>query len=347
VAFLQRDPSKRTTAAGASPIMPSMAFDPSLLRRHFPDGVAAAAQLVATGIPERTVYDRCRPGGPWQLVLPGVVLLFTGTPTRDQLVLAAQLLCGPRSVVTGLEACRRHGLRRGPGRVEHGREDARGEVHLLVPHDRQIRSVGYVHAERTRRLPDPLVRRRLRLAPIARACMDAARRLRIPGDVTELLADPVQRGLCTVESLVTELGLASRRGTAVPRRVLSDIGLGVRSAAERAAKQLWPRTGLPSPWWNAALHGPDGRLLAVVDCWLDDVAMAWEIESTEWHLSPADHDRTVHRAALLVAAGVAYTATKPRRLTSDADGVVEILRATYARAAARPRPPLTAVPHVN
>ena len=39
--------------------------------------------------------------------------------------------------------------------------------------------------------------------------------------------------------------------------------------------------------------------------------MAWEIESTEWHLSPFDHTRTVERAAAFVAAGVIYTATLP------------------------------------
>ncbi len=48
--------------------------------------------------------------------------------------------------------------------------------------------------------------------------------------------------------------------------------------------------------------------LGIADCWLDDVAMVWEIESTEWHLSPEDHDRTVERAAAFTAAGAIYTA---------------------------------------
>ncbi len=67
-------------------------------------------------VPERTVYRRCLEGGPWQRVLPGIVMLFTGHPTVDQLVHAALLLCGPDAMVTGMEACRRHGLRRGPAR---------------------------------------------------------------------------------------------------------------------------------------------------------------------------------------------------------------------------------------
>ncbi len=156
--------------------------------------------------------------------------------------------------------------------------------------------------------------------------------------MAELVSDVIQRGLGTVSALGIELETGSRRGTAVPRRVLRSVGLGVRSAAELAAKELWRGTGLPEPWWNARVHDADGEFLGVVDCWSDDVAMAWEIESTEWHLSPADHDRTVERAARFVAAGVVYTASKPKKITTERASVIRTLRATYAHAAARPRP---------
>jgi hypothetical protein len=65
------------------------------LREAFPNGVAAVRDLVTYGIPERTAYERCLEGGPWQRVLPGIVLLFTGRPTIDQLTYAALLLGGP------------------------------------------------------------------------------------------------------------------------------------------------------------------------------------------------------------------------------------------------------------
>ena len=70
--------------------------------------------------------------------------------------------------------------------------------------------------------------------------------------------------------------------------------------------------------------------------------MAWEIESSEWHLSPADHDRTVERAAMLTATGIVYTASKPKRVLTDRAGVVQMLRATYEQAGNRPRPNLLA-----
>jgi hypothetical protein len=315
----------------------------SRLRVAFPHGVATAKQLVAAGVPERTVYHRCLDGGPWQSPLPGVVMLFTGQPTREQSVLAAVLLGGPAAMVTGVEACRRHGLRRGPARLGSERETV-DEVHLLVPAGRQLRSVGYVHVERTTSLPDPVLRSGVPLAPLARACVDGARRLRREGEIAELLSDAVQNHGCAVSELNWELETGSRRHTAIPRRVLRSVAEGARSAAEVDAQRLWRSTGLPEAMWNVPIYSEHGLFLGVADCWVDDVAMVWETESTEWHLSPQDHDRTVERAARFTAAGVVYTASKPKKIRTQRAEVIRTLRATYAQATARPRPPVRAVP---
>lgn len=305
------------------------------VRAAFPAGVASVRQLVALGFSERTIYKRCLDGGPWQRILPGVILLCTGTATRDQEVRAALLLCGEGAAVTGLEACRRHDMRRGPTRKRTDRT-----VQVLIPHRRQRRSVGYVEVERTHRMPHIVVRDGIPLAALPRACMDAARRSRSAGDITELLAEPVQRGLCTIQALTAELEEGSRRGTAMPRAALAAVGGGVRSAAERAASRVWAAAGLPEPMWNCPVHTADGQLLGVADCWLDDVAMVWEVESTEWHLSPADHDRTVERAARFTASGAVYLASKPSKIFREPREVMEILRAAYQQARSRPRPPL-------
>lgn len=71
--------------------------------------------------------------------------------------------------------------------------------------------------------------------------------------------------------------------------------------------------------------------------------MAWEIESSEWHMSPEDHDYTVERAATFVAAGVVYVASKPKKIVRSGPEVLAMLRATYAQAAARPRPAVRAI----
>jgi len=202
---------------------------------------------VEFGFSERTVYRRCLDGGPWQRILPGVILLFTGRPTRTQQVHAALLLCGPDAVVTGLEACRRHGVRRGPARpvVDSGEY---AEVQVLIPDDRQVRSVGFVHVTRTKRMPGGPTRDGVPLAPVPRACTDAVRRLRSRGEIAEVFSDAVQRGLCTISSLAEELDSGSRRGIAAPTAVLRELRAGVRSAAELAAKrQASPRLGRSTP----------------------------------------------------------------------------------------------------
>lgn len=298
------------------------------------DDVITARELVALGVPESTVYERCRPGGPWQLLLPAVVLLSSGRPTADQLVVAGLRYAGDDAMVTGLEACRRLGIRRGPEPAQH--------LHLLVPHDRQPQSRGFVVVERTRRMPRPIRRRGFPLAPVARAAVDAARRIRSAREITELLADGVQRGLCTVGELATEVDAAQRQGTAVPRRILRDVSAGARSAAERDAQAVWRRSGLPEPWWNARIFGPDGTLLGIADGWWDDVGLAWEINSFAWHLSPEDYAREQQKAARFTAAGVSQLPTLPTRLRQDQAAVIGEMRNAYTHAAARGRPDVRA-----
>ncbi len=299
-------------------------------------GVITARRLVRLGVPETTVYARCRDGGPWQRLLPGIVLLHNGPATEQQRVVAALLHGGPEAQLTGLEACRRHGVRRGPG--------TDGTLHLLNPHVRQVRNSGFVVVERTLRLPEPVLRGGIPLTPLPRAVLDATRRIRSERDVTELVADAVQRGLCTVAQLGAELAEGGRRGSATPRRVLLAVGAGARSAAERDAQIVWRRTGLPEPWWNTALYDAAGGLLGIADAWWDDAALAWEINSYEWHLRPADYAREQAKSARMAAAGVPVLPTLPSRLRNDRAAVAAELRSAHAHAAVRPRPRVRAVP---
>ncbi len=180
------------------------------------------------------------------------------------------------------------------------------------------------------------------LAPVPRAVIDAARRLRDAREITELIADPVQRGLCTVAHLGIELAECGRRGSATPRRILREVGAGIRSAAEADARRLWRRSGLPEPWWNTPVHDLSGRFLGTADAWFDEVALAWEINSLAWHLNPIDYEREQERTARFVAAGVPVLPTQPARMHSDGRAVLDELCAAYMHAASRPRPPVLA-----
>ncbi|MFC5098674.1 hypothetical protein [Amycolatopsis plumensis] len=295
-------------------------------------GVITVTQLEALGVPQETSYRRCLPGRPWQRLLPGVVLLRTGEPTRRQLLEGALLHCGDNAIITGMESCRRQGLRREAGTDE--------PVHLLLPAHLKTTSCGYVLVERTTRMPVPVHRDGLPLAPAPRAVLDECRRLREHPPIRALLAEAVQQlGLDPAE-LSAELETGSRRGTAVPRAVLREIARGARSAAEGLAMGLWRRTGLPEPVWNFEVHDEHGRYIATPDAWCDEVAFAWEIDSYEFHFGQPGYAATLARNNRYAAAGIVLVQTVPSRLRSEPRAVVAELVSAYRTAATRPRPPV-------
>lgn len=307
----------------------SGAPDAAALAESHGAAVVRVADLERLGLQRSTIARRCGPGGPWQRLMPGVVLLRTGPPTRDDRRRAAILHAGAGAVLTGADAMALHGLRRMPA--------PSGPVHLLVPHSRRCGASGRVLAERTHRLPVP-VPGRWPLAPPERALLDYARRSTCRSEVRAAVAEVVQRGLAAPAALVAELRAGSGRGTALPRAVLEEIGAGVRSAAEADARELLERSALPPPRWNHRVVDAGGRLLAVPDAWWEEVAMAWEIDSVEYHLSPADYARTVERRSALAAQGVVVVQTLPSAIRARGPAVLAELGSAYAAAARRPRP---------
>ncbi len=290
------------------------------------------AHLEHLGVPQRTSYRRCRPGRPWQRLLPGVVLLRTGEPTRRQLIEGALLYCGDQAVITGLESCRLQGLRRSavPGEL----------LHLLLPAHLKTTSSGYVVVERTTRMPDPVRIDGLPLAPATRSVLDECRRLTELASVRALLAEAVQQLKIAPADLSTELENGSTRGSALPRAALQEVARGARSVAEAEAMALLRRTGLPDPVWNFTLRDDLGHYVATPDAWWDEVALAWEIDSYEFHFGQPGYAATLARNNRYAAAGVAVVQTVPSQLRIEPHTVVAQLVSAYRMAAARPRPPV-------
>ncbi len=299
----------------------------------FPDAVATWTDLVRLGVNPELPSHKCQPGGGWTRLLTGVYLLTGGSPTRRQMIRAALLRAGPGAALTGVEAARRHGVRRLP---------ADDSVHVLVPNGRALASQSFMVVERTRRPWRTETVDGLPLVNVERALVDAARRDQRLDVVRAMLADGVQCGLCTVASLTREVVVRRLRGTAVVRTVLTEVGDGVRSAAEAWARALVHRSGLPTPAWNVALRTADGRGLGVVDAWWDDVGLAWEIDSLEFHLAPEAYARTMRKHSALAAAGVLVVHTVPSQLQRDTAAVLRDLTAAHASAATHPRPRVTA-----
>ncbi len=281
-------------------------------------------------MPSKTIYSRCLPGGPWQRLLPGIVLLHDQKPTPSELITAAHLYAGADALLTGTEACRLHGLR--PSALP----DAEG-LHLLIPHDRKIRSVGFVTTERTVRLPPPSNRDGVPLTPLIRATTDAVRRLTDPLVSEELLIEAIQQGRCHPKALLWELDHGTQRGTAVPRRLLTEW-VDIRSMAESRAKLLGRGLTTPPSHWNAELFGSAGRYLGRPDAWWDDVGLAWEIDSFDFHFRRAGYQRTVDRNTRYATSGIIVVQTLPSQLLDAPNAVIADLETAWRIAAARPRP---------
>ena len=161
----------------------------------------------------------------------------------------------------------------------------------------------------------------------------------------DVVVNIVQRGRCSPAELNAELAGGSGRGTRLPREVLLEVSDGVRSVAEADARAIAQRSGLPAPLWNAKLYDRCGRFIAMPDAWFDDVGMAWEIDSREFHLSPTDCERTLERRSAMMAEGIVVLHTLPKKLTHRTDATDE-LRRTYATAARSPRPQVAAIPEM-
>ncbi len=294
------------------------------LYRHSRGGVITVARLVELGVPSRTCYRRCKPGMPWRRLLPGVLLLNSGEPTRRQLVDAALLYGGPDAVVTGAASCRRQGLRALP--------EYPFRVHLLVPLERKVGSSGPVIIERTTRMPQPIVASGVPLAPLVRSVLDECRRLSSRRAVSALLAESVQRG-ARIPELFAELEAGSSRGTAVPREALNRIAEGARSVAEIDAMAVWKLTGLPEPLWNHQLRDETGEYIGTPDGYFAKVRLAWEIDSYDFHFGKRQYAATVVRNARYAAEGILVLQTLPSRLRSEPGKVAAELVAAYNAAA--------------
>lgn len=308
-------------------------IDYGLLADVFEDSVAARRNLLELGFSSDTLARKCRPGGGWTRLFLGVYLLTGGAPSRRQLVRGALLRAGPLTFLTGLEAARRYGVRRLP---------ADQPIHVLVPHGRRVASQGSMLVERTNRPWTGTMIDGFPVVTLARALIDASRKEGRLDVVRAFMADAVQRQLCSPEALAEELKDLRLGGTHLPRRVMDEVSDGVRSAAEAWSRSLIHRSSLPAPQWNVLIRSAAGEQLAVVDGWWDDVGLAWQIDSLEFHLGPADYARTMAQHSALLANGVMTVHTIPSRLKSDPAGVIDELRGAYRSAAQRLRPHVSA-----
>lgn len=206
-------------------------IDLEALGTLFDHRVAPLAALLHIGLTPPLVEQRCRPGGPWQRLLPGILLLSRAGPSRTQLVHAALMYAGEGAMLTAFDALCLHGMKSAIPLL--------GPIHVLAP--RRSRAMGYaaLRVEHTDRLPKPTIRRGFHTAPLERAAIDAIRRTKSIPDTKAILEEVSH--FVGVQALRTELALAPPRGTALARKLLGE------SPARQLERAVLDRRRIPQP----------------------------------------------------------------------------------------------------
>ncbi|MGY1451774.1 hypothetical protein [Streptomyces sp. SS8] len=335
---------------------------------HVHRRVVTARTLRESGVSAAAAGERCRPGGPWRMPLPGVYLLHPGPPTGEERLHAVLLYAagpdrvpgrvpagpgdragdhaggrgavrtafrGARAVITGPAALALHGFSSTPplSALEH--------IDVLVPHTRRLRPAGCARVVRTRHLPVPEEITGLPVAPVPRALADTAARTGDAVMVRRMLTEAVRGGHCEARAVLRELDRARLLGRPQLADAVDALMAESRSVAESLLYGLVRAHGLPEPCWNVDLRLPGGPHLGGVDAYWPGQAVAVEIDL---------RDATDARAATDARGGArppAY-ARKRERLRGQGVTVVHVtaaaLRDRPARQAAVVRTALMTAP---
>lgn len=287
-------------------------------------GVLSRSQLLDAGVTSEAL--RWRIGRDWRLVLPGVYALQTGPPSREQRLVAAQLLGGPGSWLGGSTAAALYGLRSCSLALP---------IRVLVPRPQRSRRIAWVDVRATSLLGEAVVERGpLRVGCLPRAVVDATAENAEERGARAIMIEAVQRRMVRLDDLEHWVDARGRRGSVRLRRLLAEAASGAWSVPESDLLALIRTSpSLPEPMANPLLTGPAGERLTCPDVWFDDVGMAVLVQSRRFHADGLDWDATVTAGSDLSTARVVVVGVTPEALTRDPLG--QLRRVEQAHAAAR------------
>ncbi|MFH8288565.1 hypothetical protein [Streptomyces sp. NPDC018059] len=310
--------------------------------------VLSTAQLREHGVSATDAGTHCRPGGPWQQLLPGVCLLHPGPPTSEERLHGALLYAGrapaqrartvpaqPTSgephapyadaMITGLAALALHRFSSAPPLLSLDRID------ILVPRTRRLRSAGFVRLVRGSALPTPQHLTGVPVAPVERALADAVAQLTEAGPVRRLLSEAVRGGHCEPPAVVREL--ASARLLTLPHVVdaVDSLLAEGRAIAEDRLYRLVAEHGLPDPLWNVDLRLPGGPHLGGVDAYWPQQSVAVELDTRAPRQGARQDDDALwseyaRKREHLERLGITVVHITPRKLRDTAEQQAAVVR---------------------
>jgi hypothetical protein len=213
-------------------------------------------------------------------------------------------------------------------------------THLLVPHHHKRASRAFVQVERTVWVPEYRKDGLLRLAPTARATLDAVRRCTDQQAVKALMFEVVQRRLTSPEQLSDERVRGQMRGSRFARLALEELAAGVRSVPEGVVRDLFVTEGVPGLLYNPTLLDSYGDFLACPDVYDPATGVCLEVDSKEFHFSVADWQATMARHARMTAHGLAVIHVPPSRVAQEPRRVVTEFVTAIAVRQGWPTPPV-------
>ncbi|MFK8846710.1 hypothetical protein [Streptomyces sp. Ac-502] len=250
--------------------------------------VLTSRQLREHGIGAAETAERCRPGGPWQQVLPGVHLLHPGPPTSEERLHAVLLYAASRPsavpaqagtapaaepMITGLAALALHRFSSAPPLLSLDR------IEVLVPRTRRLRTAGFAQVVRAQVMPQPQQVTGVPVAPVPRALADAVSGLSDACTVGRLLTEAVRGGHCEATAVVREFNQARLLNLPHVVDAVHALLAEGRALAEGRLYGLVRHYGLPDPLWNVDLRLPGGPHLGGVDAYWPEQAVAVEIDA--------------------------------------------------------------------
>lgn len=316
-----------------TPLSPRPLHRPSNPRHR----VMTARELRTYGVSAAQASERCRPGGPWQMPLPGVYLLHPEPLSAgERLSAAVRFATGrdgvePRAVLTGQAALALHGFSGVPEAAALERVD------VLVGRTRRLRSAGWVRVMRAHALPRAVEVDGFPVAPVARALADAVGRIQDATAVRALLVEAVRGGHCDSEEVVRELRRARLLHRRQVVRAVDALVAEGRAVAEGELMALVREAGLPDPCWNVELRLPGGPRLGWVDAYWPEHTVAVEIDARAEGLGgDAEWAEGAAKREALERLGVTVVHLTPRKLRDAAALQATILRTALLAAAERP-----------
>ncbi|MFF4409444.1 hypothetical protein [Streptomyces sp. NPDC001404] len=316
--------------------------------------VLASRQLREHGMSGADLSERCRPGGPWQQLLPGVYLLHPGPATSEERLHAALMYTIPRTyvpaqpgpsgpygeaMVTGLAALALHRFTSAPPLLALDRID------VLVPRTRRLRSTGFVRLLRAHALPRARTVTGLPVAPVARALADAVAQLTDAAAVRRLLTEAVRGGHCEATAVVRELARAQLLGRPYIAEAVDTLLAEGRALAEGLMYGMVRDHALPAPLWNVELRMPGGPLLGAVDAYWPDHAVAADIDMRGAHEGEdgALWSEQSRKREHLERLGITVVRITPKRLREVAEEQAAVVRTALVASADREPAPYVVV----